>query len=448
MSEAEQYIAAATDHWLELLDGPHRETTIAAVQEAQQSTPLARDGMPLLTMLRPHFVLQSTVESVRLAASRVHRAIQVAATRLLADVSFRRASGLPAYVDPILDIDRATSCPSLMSRIDGMFDGQGRIQFIELNTTPGGFSVAFESDRAMSRAPISRAFARRFPFTAPDWRDAAVDAVIADARARHARAPVRIASPPVAEPRDSQLVFPYMESRGIRVSYVPLKDLEVRPDGVYTPDGFAVDIVNVDVNELLVDQEPLRPLCEAITRGLVRPLFGISRALLCSSKLTFAILSDPAHADMFDRETNEALRVHVPWTRKLRDGKTTHREQTIDLLPYVASHRDELVLKPAGSMGGEGVVVGALCEPRKWEATIRGATRRPYVVQERVVTPQQRFPMLVDGGVVQELRSADYAPFIWAADRVEGALVRVGRDVHNVPVDASFTALFVLDAAR
>ncbi|MER3514870.1 MAG: hypothetical protein C4310_11215, partial [Chloroflexota bacterium] len=91
------------------------------------------------------------------------------------------------------------------------------------------------------------------------------------------------------------------------------------------------------------------------------------RAKLLHKKSIHAFLTDERNAHLFSAEEQAAIARHIPWTRKVEERKTLYHGQTIDLLPFIADHRERLVLKPNDEYGGKGVVIG-------WET--RGRWRR------------------------------------------------------------------------
>ena len=435
--------AAAAEYWMELLRRDHAPSTIDALVEATESFDLTLDGAPYCTVLRPCFVEPRTITEAAAAATLVHGAIRISAMQLLAHDGLRRAVGFPAYLDAVLAIDRHNPRAPVRCRLDGLFDVDGCIRFLEFNTQLCGELYQFESSRALAAAPIARTFGARFPFTAADHRDLVVEALAAESRALGRPLPVRLgvigsdASIPERWPQ-------YAASRGGEVRFAEPDRIEVRDDAVLA-DGHAIDLVAVPFDELLAPAESMRPLLDGLRRGLVIAIYGVSQAIVCNSKLTFELLTAPEHAHLYDHDTQRALRRHVPWTRWVRECHTTFEDRRVDLLPFLAEHRERFVLKPAGSQAGEGVVLGWNCDAARWDATLhRAAAKRPYVAQERVTAVPEIYPRLVDGWMVEEPCTTDFNPLIWNGVRVEGFTARVGRDKHNVYAGASMGAAFIL----
>jgi uncharacterized circularly permuted ATP-grasp superfamily protein len=91
------------------------------------------------------------------------------------------------------------------------------------------------------------------------------------------------------------------------------------------------------------------------------------------------------------------FRRHIPWTRVVRERRTSLPEgRSGDLLEYVRRQREQLVLKPNRGYGGEGVVLGAAVDDAQWQATVERALADPerWVVQRLVALPVQEFPVV------------------------------------------------------
>lgn len=100
-------------------------------------------------------------------------------------------------------------------------------------------------------------------------------------------------------------------------------------------------------------------------------------------------------------------------------------DERIDLLPWMAEHREELVLKPNDDYGGAGIVLGWEVDSAEWQRAIARAIETPYVVQRRIALPSEPFPSLVDGLLRLDDRIVDTAPFCWQGARVDGTLTRI-----------------------
>src|SRR5947208_1938784 len=118
-----------------------------------------------------------------------------------------------------------------------------------------------------------------------------------------------------------------------------------------------------------------------------------------------------------------AIRKHIPWTRKVREGHTTYDGKTVDLAEFVIKERERLVLKPNDEYGGKGVILGWTVEQHEWEQTLLTALTSSYVVQEKVPVPKEPFPVLLDRMHFLDL-SIDCDPYLfWGT--VGGQLTRL-----------------------
>jgi len=442
----------AVAHYDALLFDKHRESTQAEFARAIERHHLYLDDRPRCDLLRPHMVDAQTYDRARRAAALVNRGIVGLVERLLRDPALLEAAGVPSYFEPILAIDRDTGGPCTMARLDGFLDETGTIKFIEYNTDPWGGTIAEsdEFDAAFSAMPIAKEFAARFPFTTVRVLDLVLEALYVDHERAGGRGPPAIAMVDTTTKPTLLRELSYAASRGCPVVSAALDEL-FEEDGELFVEDQRVDVVFIPwpqlLEVLLGGGDAGKPLRSALARRSVRTLTGVSRGLLSGAKILFDLLSDPAHAHLFDRDVAEALARHVPWTRRVRDCKTPFGNETIDLLPYIEAHPERFALKPSGGQDGKGVVLGWECDRAEWQQTLKRAMSRPHVVQERVSPPAQPFPALVDGTVGMVDRLVDFNPYIWNADRIEGALVRANKSGRlNIYAGGSVPGKWILTA--
>jgi uncharacterized circularly permuted ATP-grasp superfamily protein len=128
---------------------------------------------------------------------------------------------------------------------------------------------------------------------------------------------------------------------------------------------------------------------------------------------------------LFTAGEREVIEAHVPWTRVVEARRTVKDGREVDLLPFVAEARSQLVLKPNDDYGGAGVVLGWEVDDATWAAALRRALDLPYIVQQRVTLPAEPFPSMVEGGLVFADRILDTAPFVFDGGYVDGCLTRI-----------------------
>lgn len=154
-------------------------------------------------------------------------------------------------------------------------------------------------------------------------------------------------------------------------------------------------------------------LVAALRGGTVR-MFTSSAAWLLANKTTFAWLWQDL--DRLSAEDAEVVRRHVP------------RTDTLDAAgaELAVARRHDLVLKPAGTYGGSGVVVGRETTPERWTAALRaGLEAGGHILQEYV--PADRLAMHFVARDTGEVREAAVpycvAPYLFGG-RPAGAYVR------------------------
>lgn len=436
----------AIDHYCELLSGKHGRSTREQLIEATARFNLRYfDKRPLCIVLRPNFIeSHAYAESCR-AATLVNRAIRHFTERLLADRKRAVDAGIPEYLQPILDLDRRHGEPPAFARLDGILDEDGTIKFIEYNSEPGSILDADTIDAVFSAMPIARDFAQRFSFRTVPALPLAFDALY-DRHRQHGKhgAPCIGVVRSTADASFDRVLL-WLGSQGCRVMIARLAEFNLA-NGLLTVEKRPIDIVLAPWRMFFDPPPEAKPLLEALSTGAVRAFRGLSRGLTGSAKVLFDLLSDPTQWDGLDNECTEALAAHVPWTRRVRQCTTSWRGGKIDLVPFVAEHRADLVLKPSGSLGGEGVVLGWTVDDARWRVAVEKALARPHVVQERVVSPTELYPVLTDESFTLEERQSDFNPFVWNGERAEGHFIRATRSgVHNLSGGSSLLAKWILE---
>ena len=93
----------------------------------------------------------------------------------------------------------------------------------------------------------------------------------------------------------------------------------------------------------------------------------------------------------------KAIAAHVPWTRKFREEETVYLGESIDLVEWTRANPSKLVLKPNDDYGGHGIAIGWNSTLAEWDGAIETALRDgDYLVQHRVSTAKETFPMMFD----------------------------------------------------
>ena len=213
-----------------------------------------------------------------------------------------------------------------------------------------------------------------------------------------------------------------------------------------------IDIVykRLLVNELLERRDEVRPLLEA-ARDRAVVIVNPFRCKPVHKKAIFEVLTDETLQGLFTGEEQAAIRAHVPWTRRVREARTTHGGKEVDLPAFILGRRDRLVMKPNDEYGGKGVFIGWEMTATEWTRALEEALASPFVVQERVDVVRQEFPRLVaeEGSGRGRLEQGDFVvdlnPYVFGGE-VEGFLTRLSAtSLANVTSGAGQVPSFLVE---
>jgi 4-cresol dehydrogenase (hydroxylating) len=125
--------------------------------------------------------------------------------------------------------------------------------------------------------------------------------------------------------------------------------------------------------------------------------------LLLGNLAVFALLSDPSTRPPLPKASAEAVERHLPWTRLLRDERTTHDGKKASLISLVRKHPEDFVLRPL-LRSDKSSTFGAYVDETAWKEAISNALQssEPFVVQERVRTHHEVFPLMRASSLVFE----------------------------------------------
>lgn len=390
-------------------------------------------------------------EAARRTAAAVAEALECLYRAARGSAELRRKLGVSTWQDQLIGAEPA-NVPPAVGRLDGFLGCDDQLRMIEFNPAPGGTYEVHALSQLFAATPAMQSLSRY----APRWPDP-LEAAYRMLLANYARAerPTRVnvavlgwgEAPNIGE---IQRLAHHLTQRGLLIRPVQAEDAwELHSAGLWL-DDFRVDLLlfldPMQLGDFLSRTGPTHPVFRAVREGYCGFFGGLFRTLFLASKRVFAALSDPTFRSLIPSELHAALQASIPWTRIVREGRTTHASGEVDLLEFVATHRAELVLKPALEHGGKGVVLGWRASAAEWDQALAQALSDGGVVQERVEAPEDTFPLWEDGKLVFRELFWDLNPFVWRGQTAEGYLVRVGSDplLNTSAGLGSSTALFVL----
>jgi hypothetical protein len=357
-------------------------------------------GRQLCSFPRPNLVSTPLYDQVRGVCGGIFRAI-VKVEKALGAELWDRVGLLPEERE-LVEWDPGYAGSSPLSRLDS-FVTPSSYQYVELNAeTPAGGSYADTLSEVFLEIPVVRRFAERWrlvPFHTGQRLLHTLLRCYREAGGREEHPAVAVVDYEDVPTRvEHHMVRAYFESQGHPALVCDPRHLEF--DGTrLRHEGHPIDIVykRLLVNELLERRDEVRALLDAVRERAV-VIVNPFRCKPVHKKAIFAVLTDDALQSRFSPPEREAIRSHVPWTRRVREGFTTRRGEEVDLPAFVLGHRDHLVMKPNDEYGGKGVFIGWEMAEAEWSRALETALGASYVVQERVELQRQEFPELVPEG--------------------------------------------------
>jgi hypothetical protein len=398
----------AVEFYHQLLEeGEVAESSRRMLDEGLERAKLIFGGRRLSPYLRPHFVTEQDFARVSAICETVWGAIQKVKDAAVADESLIDELGLTEVERELVRIDPGYRAVSPTARLDSFLTPDA-FSFVELNgESPAGIAYADAAYEIFSGLPVMQRFGERYRLRTFSGRPlllkTLLDAHTEFAGGRAARTPtiaiVDLKGLPTQ--KEFELFLEFFEAEGHPAIICSPQELEFSGGRLRCGD-FEIDIVykRLLVNEYLPIMREHPALLEAYRAGAVC-LVNNFRSKMIHKKALFAVLTDPRHAGLFSAAEREAIRLHIPWTRKVREGKTEKGGASVDLIDYITQNSGSLVLKPNDDYGGHGIYIGWNNDQLAWEEALRAALADgDYLVQERVKTARETFPALLDDGTV------------------------------------------------
>ena len=440
----------AVAHYHELLEQTYLSDTVERLHHAIEKHHLTVAGRSVCNVLRPQFLDGASYAMVRRASTLVMQGFAELAQRLLSDASLRSTVGLSPAEEELVLIETGYGAADVSARLDGFLDANGGFRFVEYNAdSPGGIAFGDVLSEVFAGFPVVQEFARRYPYAIMPARSLTFDALMGAYHRWGGRGmpSMAIVDWRTAATRNEFLLMQeHFEARGCPVKIADPEELDYSGGKLYAT-GTRVDFVykRLVTFELLQRLGLNHPLVRAVRDRAVCMANGFAVQMLFQKSL-FAMLNDPAFFQPTNAEVAQAIQKHVPWSRLVRECKTQHNGRNIDLLPYVESNKNRLVVKPCSEYGGKGVSLGWECSDAQWKEALKNAMASPHIVQERVTLGAEVYPTFVDGALVFAERYFDLDPYVWNGRTIEGCGVRLSSGaLLNVSAGGgSATPLFVI----
>lgn len=429
------------------------ESSRRMLDEGLERAKLIFGGRRLSPYLRPHFVTEADFARISRICETVWGAIQKVKDAAVEDERLVEELGVTAVERELVRIDPGYKAVSPTARLDSFLTADA-YSFVELNgESPAGIAYADAAYEIFSSLPVMRRFGERYTLRTFSGRPLMLETLL-EAYREYAGATAK-ATPSIAivdlkglpTQKEFELFKEYFESEGHPSAICSPDELEFS-GGRLRCGEFEIDIVykRLLVNEYLPIIGEYPALLEAYRAGAICMVNNF-RSKMIHKKALFAVLTDTAYARLFTKDELEAVRLHVPWTRKVREGRTEKDGADVDLLDFIRRSSGSLVLKPNDDYGGHGIYIGWNSSEAEWDAALQAALADgDYLVQERVSTARETFPALMDdGSVVYAEQLVDLDPLLFNG-RVGSAFTRLSStELANVSSGGGMVPTFVID---
>ena len=427
----------------------HLQELQAHLADRLRAAKLTFGGRPLCPFLRPNFVSPAAYEQIRGVCRHIFQAVE-RVERDLGEALWDRVDLTPEERELVaVHPGYARSSPS--ARLDS-FLTPSAYQFVELNAeSPAGIAYSEMLEEVFLELPLMQKFQEKWTLRRFQARQKLLDTLLAchrEAGGRQEHPTIAIVDYEDVPTRTEHHLFREFFSDSGYPSFVcDPRDL-VYEKGSLRYEGRSIDIVykRLLVNELIERKDKLQALIAA-ARDRAVTVVNPFRCKPIHKKAIFAVLTDAAVQPLLSDPQRAAIAAHVPWTRRVREGKDTRDGRTVDLPRYIRENRDHLVLKPNDEYGGKGVFIGWETSDTDWERALAEALQSSYVVQEKVELQRRRFPEIEPEQPELQFRDlvVDLDPFLFQGE-VFGFLTRLsGSSLANVTSGGGQVPGFVVE---
>ena len=389
---------------------------------------------PLCKVLRPHFYVHDDWNYLRDHTEVLLRAFAKAHAACFERDDLRAQLDLEPYEEQLFHLDAGLDVPWTSSRLDSFFVSDERVlSFVEYNAeTPAGIGYGDLLSDVFKELPVMHQFQQYYEISDFPGMGHLMGAILLCWRRWGGREHPQVAIvdwSDVPTLNEHEIIRDYFTRNGLHSILADPRQMEFRNGALWVGD-FRVDLIyrRVLVSELIQRMGVDNPIITALRARAVMMTNSVSAKLL-SKKASLALLSDEQNHFLFDAEEIAIINAHIPWTRRVSDRRTRYQGAAVDLLEFISTNRERLVLKPNDDYGGRGVVIGWESTQEVWDEALRDALTTPHVAQERARPVYRDFPMLLDDGSLDiSKRFVDANPYVFYGKTVGGCLTRLSSE--------------------
>ena len=447
-------LKAAVAYYHELLSDPDlASASQRLLDEGLETSKLIFGARRLCPYLRPHFVTETDWSRITTTCETIFGALQKVKDAAIENDAILDELGVTEIERELVKIDPKYSHVSPTSRLDSFLTDDA-YSYVELNgESPAGIAYADSAATIFQTLPVMKKFSERYQVQSLEGRSKLLGVLLAcysefcGGKPDHKPTIAIVDLKDLPTLKEFELFKEYFEANGYK-SIICSPD-ELQFDGSrLSSGGIEIDIVykRLLVNEYLPIMETQPALLDAYRAGAIC-LVNSFRGKLVHKKAIFAVLTNERYEHLFNAGELAAIHAHVPWSRVFRDERTKNHGSTVDLVEWTRSNSHKLVLKPNDDYGGHGIYIGWNSSESEWDDAIALALENgDYLVQERVKTAKEFFPMLTDDvgnwEMVEQLVDLDPLLFL---GKVGSAFTRLSStELANVSSGGGMVPTFII----
>ena len=411
---------------------PYRDMRwVKSLQAEMEARQLSAGGRLLCPFLRPNFVTQkqydNLVKTGEALISAVDRMLHLAlaSPALLSRMQLFPAEKMLAAVDPGYEMAEVSAQLDLQIQNGSLHVMQYSSDALTGAAWSEGLSEVF-----YDCAPVKE-FRRRYTLTRVGGKKPFLHALLKAYKMFASHAPLMPGAVPLphgATPKKPNIAIiefrdptgrseyeifrDYFRHEGYQTEILSPDQLEYRNGVLRTASGMEINLIyrRISAQEFLLRFTLNHPLVQAYKERRVC-IVNSFRSELSHKKAMFALLTDDTLTAKFPLNERKAIKEHLPWTRVVKAGKTSGRDEPIDdLLEYIRQNREKLILRPNDDYGDLHSYVGYEHDEGAWARAVREAQMSPYVVQERVRPARTVFPLMTYGHLEFKEMQVDVQP--------------------------------------
>lgn len=442
----------AVAHYHKLLEDKElAESSRLMLDTKLEEARLIFGGRRLSPYLRPHFVTAADWKRVSEICETIFGALQKVKDAAIESEELLDELGVVGIERELVAINPKYKQVSASARLDSFLTDDA-YSYVELNgESPAGIAFSDSAAEIFSNLPIVKKFAETYQFETLEGSSKMLQTLL-DAyeefsdglpKANPTIAIVDLKDLPTI--KEFELFRDYFISKGYPSIICSPEDLKFYNGALFCGET-QIDIVykRLLVNEYLPIMEEYPALLEAYKAGAIC-MANSFQSKIIHKKAVFAVLTNERYAHLFNENELEKIHAHVPWTRKFRQEKTVNKGETIDLVEWTRQNQSKLVLKPNDDYGGHGIYIGWISDESQWNEAIEVALKNgDYLVQERVKTSKEMFPMLDGDKIVMSEQLVDLDPLLFYG-KVGSAFTRLSTtELANVSSGGGMVPTFIL----